>query len=106
MMLYACFLAQKAESCNHFPLSILISEQWIMYFYGYAYSMKGLLGKEKFDVEVKENKIMFVNRFDLNYFKGVSKNELFSDDVLTDEMRKRLRTIEQYFEENKPNSDV
>lgn len=108
LMIYACSFTQKEGYPKSFPLSILMSESWDLYFYGYAYSLKGLLGTKIFDAEVEDRKTITIKTFDSDYFKDIKKEELVSDIKKSNRtyMEGRLASIEQYFEEHKEDSKV
>ncbi len=108
LLLFACTFTQKKGYPKSFPLSILMSESWELYFYGYAYSLIGLLGPKVFDVDVEDKKTITIKTFDTNYFKNVKKEDLVSDVQEKNKtyMEGRLASIEQYFEEHKEDSKV
>lgn len=103
LLLYACLFTQKEGYPKSFPLSILMSDSWELYFYGYAYSLKGLLGIKIFDAEVEDRKTITIKTFDTAYFKDIKKEGLFADVKESNRtyLEGRLVSIEQYFDEHK-----
>lgn len=104
LMLYACSLTQKEGNVKTFPLNILLTEKWSLYFYGYAFALNGILGDEIFEVEVKDtdnDPMLTVIRFDSTYFKEITKEDLLGSMDKKQYMEDQLKKIEQYFEEYK-----
>lgn len=101
LMLYACSLTQQEGNPKSFPLSIILNEQWNLYFYGYAYAMSGLLDSNVFDVEVEDKTTLIVKKFDVNYFKNLNRESLLRGIEKKDSMEKRLNAIDTYFAEHK-----
>ena len=104
-MLYACSLTQKEGNTKAFPLSIILNEDWNLYFYGYAYSLNGLLGSNIFAVDVTEERMLTVKKFDVEYFKGLNKEDLLNDVERKDFMEENITKIEGYFEEHKETAE-
>lgn len=105
LMLYACSLTQKEGNTKAFPLSIILNEDWNLYFYGYAYSLNGLLGSNIFAVDVTEERMLTVKKFDVEYFKGLNKEDLLNDVERKDFMEENITKIEGYFEEHKETAE-